>query len=104
MAEEYYLHRVRFTRGVVTFLDILGTKGVHEEAHLQDEVRVRRNLILGLNAGLMGRTIAQLIGLFRAFESGGPGAQLAGGEWRAMSLHSPIASFSRPSEVSGRRD
>lgn len=64
--EEYIIEHAKFNRGAIAFLDILGTKGIHSEKHLRDELRARRKLILDLGAGTMSRAWQPLINmLFR---------------------------------------
>ena len=62
-AEDAVVNNATWSRGVVAFLDILGTKGIHSETHLREEYRIRRRLILGLNAGSTARVFGSFLKL-----------------------------------------
>lgn len=64
-AEEQLVERVKFERGAVAFLDILGTKRVHSETDLRDEVRNRRQLVTGTRADAISWIVDSMTKFFR---------------------------------------
>ncbi len=60
VAKEEILKGVAFERGAVAFLDILGTKGVHEDRVLREEVAIRQELVSDLVADVSGRVFKEI--------------------------------------------